>query len=196
LPRPNRRQEIYAYVRERLLRGDAPPTVREIQAALGYRSPSVVHAYLKQLEAAGLIRRSRHRSRGITVTDGPLGGLHRIPLLGRVPAGPPALATEVWDETFALPAGWATSDAFALRVRGDSMTGAGILDGDVVVVARDLPIRDGDIVVALIGDEATVKRYYREADAVRLEPANPAYPPIRSSEALLLGRVTTLLRRY
>jgi repressor LexA len=189
-------QEVYRFIRDVMLRGQAPPSVREIQAALGFRSTSTVHFYLKQLESQGLIRRNERASRGIELVANPLRAVAEVPLVGRVTAGQPTLAQEEVAEVLLVPRGFAGEDAFALTVRGDSMIGAGILDGDTVVVDRGARVEDGDIVVALLDDEATVKRLFREGDSLRLQPENPAYPPVRSSTAQILGRVVALFRRY
>jgi repressor LexA len=196
LPRRNRKQEVYRYLREVLLRGGRPPSVRELQVALGFKSTSTVHFYLKQLEREGLIRRNERASRGIELADNPLSDLTPVPVVGLVTAGRPILAEENRLATLLLPRPFASEETFALRVQGDSMIGAGILDGDTVVVAQGMDVRDGDIVVALIGDEATVKTFRRQGDVIRLEAANPLYPPIEGRDISVLGKVVALLRRY
>lgn len=205
-----RQRQILEFIRRRLRERGYPPSVREIGDAVGLASSSTVHGHLTRLEEKGYIRRDPSKPRAIELLDrgeaaaGRPGvgvirdpDVVRVPVLGRVAAGRPIFAVEDVEDVFPLPAEWArTGEVFMLTVKGDSMTGAGILDGDRVVVRRQETAENGDIVVALLEDEATVKRYFRDQDAVRLVAENPAFPPIRTREARILGRVVGLVRRY
>jgi repressor LexA len=193
-----RQKEIFDYIRRYASKHGYPPTVREIGKAVGLTSSSTVHAHLANLEKIGLLKRDPTKPRAIEVLIdkarkvlAPSG----LPLVGEVAAGEPVLAEEQIEEYVDVPAmiGGETGD-FILRVKGDSMKDAGILEGDFVVVKRGDQAGDGEIVVALIGDEATVKRFFRENGKVRLQPANKAYKPIRTTEAKLLGRVVGVFR--
>lgn len=192
-----RQQAILDFITRYIGERGYPPSVREIGRALGIRSSSTVHGYLRRLEDKGFLRRHPWLSRAMEVT-----GVFRppatvpAPIVGRITAGRPVLAAEHVEGVFPLPAEMAEGgEVFLLRVRGDSMSGAGILDGDLVVVRRQEAATPGDIVVALIGEEATVKRFQRDGEAVRLLPANPAYSPIVTRDAIILGRVIGLFRR-
>jgi repressor LexA len=200
-----RQQEIFEFIRKYSAKYGYPPTVRDIGKAVGLASSSTVHAHLANLEKIGLLRRDPSKPRAIELLDRAVGtavesvrGIVRgegLPLLGAVAAGQPILAEENIEEYVSVPemAGGADG-AYLLRVRGDSMKDAGILEGDLVVVRPQDTAEDGDIVVALLGEEATVKRFYRESDHVRLQPENDALEPIRSKEVKVLGRVVGLLR--
>jgi len=179
-----------------------PPSVREIGAAVGLRSSSTVHSHLDKLEKLGYIRRDPTRSRAIEIVDKaldvrPTKDMINVPLVGRVTAGSPVLATENVEDYFPIPLEFIGSgEFFMLRVRGDSMVGAGILDGDHVIVRKQDAAVDGDIVVALVNDEeATVKRLYREKDHVRLQPENPHMAPIIAVDVRILGKVVGLVRK-
>jgi repressor LexA len=194
-----RQQEIFDYIRRYGAEHGYPPTVRDIGKAIGLTSSSTVHAHLANLEKVGLLKRDPSKPRAIEVLVDKAkavvspGGL---PLVGQVAAGQPVLAEENIEDYVEIPsiAGGERGE-FVLRVHGDSMKEAGILEGDHVVVHRQATADDGDIVVALVGEEATVKRYFRERDHVRLQPENPAMEPIRSREAEILGKVVGVLRR-
>jgi len=175
-----------------------PPSVREIGGAVGLKSPSTVHGYLTRLEQKGLIRRDPTKPRAMEVLYRSTAPKRMVfpPVVGRVPAGKPVLAVEDIEDTFPLPFDLARSeDCFVLTVRGDSMTGAGILDGDYIVVSRDLNVQNGDIVVALVDDEATVKRYYKEKDGIRLQPENPLMEPMYFPAVEVLGKVAAVIRK-
>jgi repressor LexA len=194
-----RQKEIFDFISKYASKYGYPPTVREIGKAVGLHSSSTVHAHLANLEKIGLLRRDPTKPRAIEVLvdkarkamKGP-----GLPVVGQVAAGAPILAEENIEEYLEVPEviGGETGD-YILRVKGDSMKDAGILEDDYVVVRPADVADDGEIVVALIGDEATVKRFYRDKDAVRLEPANKAYKPIRSKDAALLGTVTGVFRK-
>ncbi|HLH64746.1 MAG TPA: transcriptional repressor LexA [Solirubrobacteraceae bacterium] len=194
-----RQQEIVDFIREHSATHGYPPTVRDIGRAVGLASSSTVHAHLANLERAGAIRRDPTKPRAIELLHRAAAGARALggglPLVGQVAAGQPLLAEENIEEYIETPgvAGGHEGE-YLLRVRGDSMRDAGILDGDLVVVRRQETARDGEIVVALVGEEATVKRFFREADHVRLQPENPEMEPIRTREARILGRVVGLMR--
>lgn len=193
-PLNEKQQRVLAFVKERL--GDGiPPTVREICDACGIKSTSTVHAYLKRLEEEGYIDRMDGLNRAIRL---PGESVTRVPLLGKVTAGLPILAVEEVEDYVPFSGGsqYAAGELFALRVTGTSMINAGILDRDVVIVRRTNTAQNGDVVVALIGDEATVKRIYVESDHIRLQPENPEYEPIIVKEAIVLGKVVSLVRYF
>jgi repressor LexA len=194
-----RQQEIFDFIKRYLGEHGYPPTVRDIGHSVGLTSSSTVHAHLANLEKAGVLRRDPTKPRAIELLKGKArqavapGGL---PLVGQVAAGQPVLADENIEEYVPVP-GIAGGDdgEFVLRVKGDSMKDAGILEGDFVIVRRQETAGDGDIVVALVGEEATVKRFFREDDHVRLQPENETMEPIRTRDAQVLGRVVGLCRR-
>jgi repressor LexA len=201
-----RQQEIFDFIRKYSAKYGYPPTVRDIGKAVGLASSSTVHAHLSNLEKIGLLRRDPSKPRAIELLDRAVGtavesvkGIVRpegLPLLGSVAAGQPMLAEENIEEYVSIPeiAGGQEGE-YLLRIRGDSMKDAGILEGDHVVVRPLDTARDGEIVVALLGEEATVKRYFKEADHIRLQPENETMEPIRSKEVKVLGRVVGLLRK-
>jgi repressor LexA len=199
-----RQQEIFDFIRKYSAKYGYPPTVRDIGKAVGLASSSTVHAHLANLEKIGLLRRDPSKPRAIELLDRAVGsavesvrGIVRpgLPLLGSVAAGQPILAEENIEDYVSVPevAGGEEGE-YLLRVRGESMKDAGILEGDFVVVRPQDTARDGDVVVALLGEEATIKRFFHEADHVRLQPENEAMEPIRSKEVKVLGRVVGLLR--
>lgn len=193
-PLTEKQQRVLAFVKERL--GDGiPPTVREICDACGIKSTSTVHAYLKRLEEEGYIDRMDGLNRAIRL---PGESVTRVPLLGKVTAGLPILAVEEVEDYVPFSGGsqYGAGELFALRVTGTSMINAGILDRDVVIVRRTNTAQNGDVVVALIGDEATVKRIYIESDHIRLQPENPEYEPIIVKEVAVLGKVISLVRYF
>jgi repressor LexA len=200
-----RQQEIWQFLAEYVDEHGYPPTVREIGDAVGLASPSTVHAHLANLERAGLLRRDptkpraielvgRRRESGVAAADTPV-----LPLLGRIAAGGPLLAEEAVEDEIAVPEPLGRNADFLLRVTGDSMIEAGILDGDVVVVRSQDDARDGEIVVALVGDdesanEATVKTLHRDAGRIRLQPENTALEPLYPEHVRILGKVTGVFR--
>lgn len=197
-----RQAEILDFIRGEIHRKGYPPSVREIGTAVGLSSSSTVHSHLAALEAKGLIRRDPSKPRALEVLDFrdnergiDYGQVRAVPLVGSVAAGQPILAAENIEQTMALPAEIADEQTFLLRVRGDSMIEAGIFDGDFVVVRQQPTADNGDIVVAMIDEEATVKTFYREADRVRLQPENAALDPIFSRDVTVLGKVVALFRR-
>ena len=200
-----RQQEIFDFIKRYSAKYGYPPTVRDIGKAVGLASSSTVHAHLANLEKIGLLRRDPSKPRAIELLDRAVDGVrdgisnivrpNGLPLVGAVAAGQPVLAEENIEDYVEVPAmAGGQEGEYVLRVRGESMKDAGILEGDVVVVRRQETATNGDIVVALVGEEATVKRYFREDDHVRLQPENAAMEPIRSREVRVLGRVVGLLR--
>ena len=200
-----RQQQIWNYLVEYVDGHGYPPTVREIGEQVGLASPSTVHAHLANLERAGLLRRDPTKPRALELIgrerrepqETPQADVVRLPLLGEIAAGGPLLAEENIEEYVPMPS--RSKGDFLLRVKGESMIDAGILDGDLVVVQRAQDARNGEIVVALAGDdesadEATVKTFYREADRIRLQPENSALEPIYARHVQILGRVVGVFR--
>lgn len=195
-----RQREILMYLMESKQERGYPPSVREIGAALGLTSSSTVHSHLAALEKKGFIHRDPSKPRAIEILkDGasqPPKRVVNVPVLGRIAAGQPILAEEHIEDVFPLPSDFVREDAsFILRVRGDSMIEAGIHDGDYLVVRQQATANNGEIVAALLGDEATVKRFYRERDHVRLQPENRTMTPIVTRDVTILGKAIALLRR-
>jgi repressor LexA len=200
-----RQQEIFDFIRKYSAKYGYPPTVRDIGKAVGLASSSTVHAHLANLEKIGLLRRDPSKPRAIELLDRAMESAvdsvrsivrpEGLPLVGSVAAGQPVLAEENVEEFISVPevAGGAKGE-YLLRIRGDSMKNVGILEDDLVVVSPQDTARDGEIVVALLGEEATVKRFFREPDHIRLQPENETMEPIRSKEVKVLGRVVGLLR--
>ena len=198
-----KQQKIYDFIQSFTAEHGYPPSVREIGAAMGLKSPSTVHFHLKGLEEAGMIIKAEGKTRAITLsgTGRPVAEeqdphADQIPVVGSVAAGSPILAEECIEDYLTFDTQGLSGEHFALRVRGDSMTGAAILDGDLVVVRPQQSADDGQIVVALLGDEATVKRFRRQRGRVWLQPENPNYMPIDASSAKLLGLVKAVVRNY
>ena len=193
-----RQKEIFDYIRKYAAKTGYPPTVREIGKAVGLHSSSTVHAHLANLEKIGLLRRDPTKPRAIELLVGKAKQALKgpgLPLVGEVAAGEPVLAEENIEEYLELPGVIGGEDGdYVLRVKGDSMKDAGILEGDYVVVKQAEDAANGEIVVALLEHEATVKRFFREKDRIRLQPENSAYKPIRTKEAQLLGKVVGVFR--
>jgi repressor LexA len=204
-----RQQEIWNFLVQYVDAHGYPPTVREIGEAVGLASPSTVHAHLANLERAGLLRRDPTKPRALELTGrktnepprAPAFEARKLPLLGQIAAGAPLLAEQNVEDYVGVPEPLSRGgEEFILRVRGDSMQDAGILEDDFVVVRRQQDARDGDIVVALVGDgewadEATVKRFFRDNGRVRLQPENGAYEPIYADHVQILGKVIGVFRR-
>ena len=204
-------QTIYDYIARMLVEQGYPPSVREIGAAVGLKSPSTVHFHLKHMEELGVIKKSGRKGRTITLTkpaqtapaaaaakpaeeaEPPAG---RVPIVGSVAAGTPILAQECIEDYLTFDTGGRDGEYFALRVRGESMLNAGILPGDLVVVHQQREAHNGEIIVALIEDEATVKRLKRKGSEVWLMPENDAYSPIDGRNASILGKVSAVIRTY
>ncbi len=205
-----RQQQIYDFIRSYQKEKGYPPSVREMAAAVGLSSPSTVHAHLSALEDHGLIKRDATKPRALEVfnADGssvklggapavaPARGTVSLPLVGRVAAGMPILAEQNIEDTFTLPTEIATdSSSFVLEVHGDSMINVGIYNGDYIVVRDQKNAMNGEIVVAMIDGEATVKTFYKERGRVRLQPENDAMEPIYADNPVILGKVVALMRR-
>ncbi len=191
-----KQQKIYDYILDFTAEYGYPPSVREIAAAVGLKSPSTVHFHLKALEEAGAIVRGSGKTRAITPAEEPGSRLNQVPLLGNVAAGSPILAEECIEDYLVFDTDGLTGEHFALRIRGESMLKAGILPGDIVIVHQQENARNGEIVIALIGDEATCKRLDRRNGETWLLPENDDYQPIDGSEATILGKVIAVVRRY
>ena len=199
-----KQQQIYDFILEFTNRHGYPPSVREIGAAVGLKSPSTVHFHIKGLEEAGVIVKAEGKTRAISLPGAPLGPVgeeedphaDQIPVVGNVAAGSPILAQECIEDYLTFDTQGLSGEHFALRVRGESMLNAGILPDDLVVVHRQQEVRNGEIVVALFEDEATVKTYQNRDGHVWLLPENPDYQPIDGAEAQIIGKVVAVVRRY
>lgn len=205
-----RQQQIYDYIRSYQEEKGYPPSVREMAAAVGLSSPSTVHAHLNALEERGLIKRDRTKPRAIEVfnEDGssakqaPAGetldrGSITLPLVGRVAAGMPILAEQNIEDTFTVPTEIATdASSFILEVHGESMINVGIYNGDYIIVREQHSATNGEIIVAMIDGEATVKTFYKEQGRVRLQPENDTMEPIYADNPTILGKVVALMRRF
>ncbi len=203
---PERQRLILQVIEDAVREQGYPPTVREIGAKVGLTSPASVQSHLAALESQGYIRRGASKRRALELVRpgrgagaGKLGtgrGPRSVPLVGRVAAGLPLLADENIEDSLDIPGFLGgDEDCFALRVKGNSMVNAGIFNGDIVVVKRQETAVDGDIVVALLNDEATLKRFFREADRVRLQPENDLMEPIYARDPLIGGKVIAVMRR-
>ena len=201
-----KQQQIYDYILAFTSEHGYPPSVREIGAAIGLKSPSTVHFHIKGLEEAGVLVKAEGKTRAITlpkaiqnqsaVAEEGQPHANRVPVLGNVAAGSPILAEECVEEYLTFDTNGREGEHFALRVRGESMINAGILPGDLVVVHRRQDVRNGEIVVALFEDEATVKTLRRKDGHTWLMPENSAYSPIDGTHADIIGKVVAVLRRY
>lgn len=195
----DKQSEILQFIKNEICDKGYPPSVREICTAVGLKSTSTVHGHLERLEKKGYIRRDPTKPRAIEILDDFINKkeMINVPVVGRVTAGQPILAVENIDDTFPLPLDYIRSnnEVFMLRVQGESMIEAGILDGDYIIVEQKSTAINGDIVVALIGDEATVKTFYKESGYIRLQPQNTSMAPILVKDVKILGKVIGLFRR-
>ena len=199
-----KQQEIYDFILSFTNEHGYPPSVREIGAAVGLKSPSTVHFHMKSLEEAGVIVKAEGKTRAISLPGVSVGSVaeeadpraNQVPVVGNVAAGSPILAQECIEDYLTFDTQGLSGEHFALRVRGESMLNAGILPGDLVVVHRQQEARNGEIVVALFEDEATVKTYQRKNGRVWLLPENPDYEPIDGTYAEIIGKVVAVVRRY
>lgn len=196
----HRQQEILTFVQRYTESHGYPPSVREIGQAMGLTSSSTVHSHLEALERKGFLRRDPSKPRALEILRNGQGPQHRVvslPVVGQVTAGMPILAEQNIEEYLPVAAGLANGggEGFILKVRGDSMIDAGILDGDLLVVRRQQTAANGDIVVARLGDEATVKRFFKEGDRIRLQPENRAMAPIYARDVVVEGKAIAVLRR-
>ncbi|MDI6715965.1 MAG: transcriptional repressor LexA [Actinomycetota bacterium] len=198
-----RQQQVLDFILSEINRKGYPPSIREIGKAIGLTSSSTVHSHLAALERKGYIRRDPTKPRALEVVDFRLNDrginpekVRNVPLVGRVAAGSPLLAQENIEDNFALPAELASEGTFMLRVEGSSMIEAGILDGDYLIVKQQPTADNGDIVVALLGDEATVKRFYKKGDRIVLKPENKSMEPIIAADAKIIGKAIGLIRKF
>jgi repressor LexA len=198
----NKQLNILNYIKQSLMDRGYPPAVREICTAVGLKSPSTVHAHLSSLEKKGYIRKDPTKPRAIEILDrddfsfATKREVINVPVVGKVTAGAPILAIENIEDSFPVPADFiGNKQCFMLTVRGDSMINAGIHDGDYILVSQQKTAQDGEIIVALLEDEATVKRFYKEKDRIRLQPENELYKPIYSSDAVVIGKVVGVFRQ-
>ena len=190
-------QKILDFIKLEIEQKGYPPSVREICAGVGLKSTSTIHAHLNHLEAQGLIRRDSTKPRALEVIDGTQSRGRSVPLVGRVTAGLPILAIENIEEYLTLPMDMLGRDeVFCLRVQGESMIDVGIFDGDIIIVRQQSDAQNGEIVVAMIEDEATVKRIYYEKTRVRLQPENQYMEPIYAENVQVLGKVLGLFRLF
>lgn len=201
----DKQMKVLEYVKEKIKKDGYAPSVREICQALGFKSTSTVHGYLARLQKKGLIQKAALKPRTIRITDEEDSNqtsfysskeMVDVPIVGKVTAGMPILAVENVEDSFPLPVDFVgNSESFMLRVRGDSMIEAGILDGDLVLVKKQNTAENGDIVVALIEDEATVKTFFKEKDHIRLQPQNSFMQPIIVQNCSILGKVAGVFRK-
>lgn len=199
-----KKQEIYDFILLFTNQHGYPPSVREICSAVGLKSPSTVHFHMKGLEEAGVIIKAEGKTRAISLPGVSIASVpeeenphaNQVPVVGSVAAGSPILAQECIEDYLTFDTQGLSGEHFALRVRGESMLGAGILPGDLVVVHRQQEAHSGEIVVALFEDEATVKTYRLKDGHVWLMPENPEYQPIDGTRAELIGKVVAVVRRY
>lgn len=190
-----KQKQCLEFIKEYFDERGVAPTVREIETAMDYHSPSSAQYMLNTLEKAGYIERDPLMKRTVRIKGFDTKAYH-VPLVGTVTAGQPILAVESIEDYIPVPVKNKGKNMFALRVRGDSMINAGILNGDTVIVEQTPVASNGEIVVALIGDEATVKRFYKEKDHFRLQPENDVYEPIIVDEVSILGKVNMVIRKY
>lgn len=197
--RGDKQSEILAFIKREIHDKGYPPSVREICGAVGLKSTSTVHGHLERLEKRGLIRRDPAKPRAIEILDqlGPVKEMLNVPVVGKVTAGQPILAVENVEDVFPIPMDFigSNNETFILKVQGQSMIEAGIFDGDFLIVEQKSTAENGDIVVALIEDGATVKTFYREDGYIRLQPQNPTMSPIIVNDVVILGKVIGLFRR-
>ena len=196
-----KQQLILDFLKSEIRQNGYPPSVREICDAVGLSSTSTVHAHLETLERKGFIRRSPTKNRSTEILEEDFYSntreLVNVPIIGRVAAGVPILAAENIEDTFPIPIDYVKNDTcFMLHIKGDSMMDDGIFNGDMVLVRQQQIANDGDIIVALLDDSATVKKFFREGEFIRLEPANSYYEPIIVYDCTVLGKVIGLYRRY
>lgn len=201
-PLNEKEQAMYDYIVRSIKENGFAPSVRDIKIALGVRSTSTVHTYLSRLEEKGYIYKEGNKSRTLRTTESAssTGTAVKLPVLGQIAAGQPVFATETYDDTDTIEVSvggkYTESDLFALRVSGESMVNIGIMNGDVIIVLRTPHADNGDIVVAMVDDSATVKRFFREDGHFRLQPENDTMEPIYADEVAILGKVIASVRYY
>lgn len=195
-----KQEEIYNFIKKQLHEKGYPPSVREICSAVGLRSTSTVHGHLSRMEKKGLIKRDPTKPRAIEVVEDSVyrKEMIHIPLIGTITAGVPILAVENIEDTFSIPINFVknNNELFMLRVHGESMIDAGILDNDLVIIEKVNTAQDGDIVAALIENEATLKRFFKEDGFIRLQPENKTMKPIIVKDCAIIGKLTGLYREY
>ena len=194
-----KQNEIYEFLKTYTDNKGYPPSVREICEAVGLKSTSSVHGHLKRLESKGLIRRDPTKPRALEIIDNSLKKeMVNIPIIGKVTAGLPILANENVEDTFPIPLDYIrhNKELFMLNISGDSMINAGIFDGDLAIIEECKTANNGEIVVALIENEATIKRFFKETDHIRLQPENDTMPPIIVDNCSILGKLVGLYRKY
>lgn len=196
----DRQRQIYEFIRDHITQFGAPPTIREIGRKMNISSTNGVRQHLTAIIKKGYLKKQDHIARGIELVEAVARDIKRLPIVGTVPAGNPIDAIENMEGEIAFDASFLPkSDSFSLKVIGDSMVNAGILDGDIVIVQKQDTAQTGEIVVAVIGDEATVKRYYPDGETIRLQPENDAFDPIiiskNSPDFSIAGKVVGLIRK-
>ncbi|MFU0823857.1 transcriptional repressor LexA [Clostridium sp.] len=198
--RKDKQTEIYEFIKKQILEKGYPPSVREICKGVGLSSTSTVHGHLARLEKKGLIRRDSTKPRAIEILKEPMikKEIVNIPIIGKVPAGTPILAVENIEDTFPISLNFMPSnkELFMLSITGESMIEAGILDGDLAIIEKTDYAENGDIVVALIDNEATLKRFFKEKSFIRLQPENKSMSPIIVENCKIIGKLVGLFRRY
>lgn len=196
----DKQMQIYEYIKAQIQEKGYPPSVREICAAVGLSSTSTVHGHLSRLEKKGYIRRDPTKPRAIELLKDSLikKEMIDIPVVGKITAGEPILAVENLEETFTIPINFVKSnnELFMLKVSGESMINASILDGDFAIIEKSSTAQNGDIIVALIDNEATLKRFFKESDHYRLQPENPNMEPIIVDSCSIVGKLVGLYRKY
>lgn len=200
MARQNKREDIYGFIKEQLREKGYPPSVREICNAVGLRSTSTVHGHLKKLEEKGFIRRDPTKPRAIEILEKSIikKEMIDIPIIGTVTAGKPILAVENIEDTFALPIDYIKSDnqLFMLKIKGESMIDAGIMNDDMAIIEKANSALNGEIIVALLDNEATIKRFFKEKDYIRLQPENKTMEPIIVKQCEIIGKIVGLYRKY
>jgi len=195
-----KQSDILNFIKKQIREKGYPPTVREICAGVGLSSTSTVHGHLERMEKKGIIKRDKTKTRAIEIVEDSFNRkeLINIPLIGTVTAGVPILAFENIEDTFSIPSGYVKSkkELFMLRIKGESMIEAGILDGDLAIIEKDNTAENGEIVIALIDNDATLKRFYKEKDHIRLQPENSSMAPIIVKDCTILGKLVGLYRKY
>jgi len=195
-----KQSDILNFIKKQIREKGYPPTVREICAGVGLSSTSTVHGHLERMEKKGIIKRDKTKTRAIEIVEDSFNRkeLINIPLIGTVTAGVPILAFENIEDTFSIPSGYvkSTKELFMLRIKGESMIEAGILNGDLAIIEKDNTAENGEIVIALIDNDATLKRFYKEKDHIRLQPENSSMDPIIVKDCTILGKLVGLYRKY
>lgn len=200
IDKKDKQTEIYEFIKEQILEKGYPPSVREICKGVGLSSTSTVHGHLARLEKKGMIRRDSTKPRTIEILKDPVINkeMINIPIIGKVTAGEPILAVENIEDTFPISLNYIPSnkDLFILNISGESMIDAGIFDGDLAIIEKTSYAENGDIVVALLDNEATLKRFFKEKDYIRLQPENKAMTPILVKNCTIIGKLAGIFRRY